>query len=38
MFLNALQLSVDYKSELPEEANRILMAGGVIDKIKDEKE
>ena len=36
MFLNALQLSVDYKPELPEEANRILMAGGVIDQIKDE--
>jgi len=34
-FLRTLPLSIDYKPEIPEEKARILMAGGVVDKIKD---
>ena len=35
-FLKAVPLSIDYKPELPEEQNRILMAGGVVEQFKDE--
>ena len=34
--LKAVALSIDHKPELPEESERIMMAGGVIEKIKDE--
>ena len=35
-FLSGDPLSIDYKPELPEETNRILMAGGVVEQLKDE--
>ena len=35
-FLKSVPLSIDYKPEMPEEQNRILMAGGVIEQMKDE--
>ena len=35
-FLKAVPLSIDYKPELPEEQNRILMAGGVVEQMKDD--
>ena len=34
--LKAVALSIDHKPEFPEESERIMMAGGVIEKIKDE--
>ena len=34
--LQAVALSIDYKPELPEESKRIMMSGGVIEKIRDE--
>ena len=35
-YLQCLPLSIDYKPELPEEANRIIMSGGVIEQMTDE--
>lgn len=35
-YLSGNPLSIDYKPELPEETNRILMAGGVVEQLKDE--
>ena len=35
-YLKAVPLSIDYKPELPEEANRIIMAGGVVEPMIDE--
>ena len=33
-YWNAVPLSLDYKPELPEERNRILMSGGVVEQMK----
>ena len=33
--LNIVPLSIDYKLEIPEERNRIIMAGGSVQKVKD---
>jgi serine/threonine protein phosphatase PrpC len=35
-YLQCLPLSVDYKPDLPEEANRIIMSGGVVEQMTDE--
>ena len=35
-YLKAVPLSIDYKPELPEESNRIMMAGGVVEQMKDD--
>jgi serine/threonine protein phosphatase PrpC len=35
-YLEAAQLSIDYKPELLEEQKRILMSGGVVEKMKNE--
>ena len=35
-YLQCLPLSIDYKPELPEEANRIIKSGGVIEQMTDE--
>ena len=35
-YLSTIQLSIDYKPELPEETNRIILAGGVVEQMKDE--
>ena len=35
-YLKAVPLSIDYKPELPEETNRIMMAGGVVEQMKDD--
>ena len=35
-YLKAVPLSIDYKPELPEEANRIIKSGGVIEQMTDE--
>ena len=35
-YLESAQLSMDYKPDIPEEKNRILMSGGMIHKIKNE--
>ena len=35
-YLNAVPLSIDFKPELPEEYNRIIMAGGVVEQLEDE--
>jgi serine/threonine protein phosphatase PrpC len=34
--LEAAQLSIDYKPEIPEEKNRILLSGGIVQKTKNE--
>ena len=35
-FLDVVQLSIDFKPELPEEISRIMLAGGVVEQLKDE--
>ena len=35
-YLNSVPLSMDYKPEIPEESNRIMMAGGVVEQMKDD--
>ena len=35
-YLRAVPLSIDYKPDLPEETNRIIMAGGVVEPMTDE--
>ena len=35
-YLNVVPLSIDFKPELPEETNRIVMAGGEVEQMKDE--
>ena len=35
-YLKAVPLSIDYKPELPEETNRIMMAGGIVEQMKDD--
>ena len=35
-YLTAVPLSIDYKPELPEEYNRIIMSGGVVEQLEDE--
>ena len=35
-YLESAQLSMDYKPELQEEKNRILMCGGIVEKMKNE--
>ena len=35
-YLEAAQLSIDYKPEIEEERNRILMSGGVVEQMKNE--
>ena len=35
-YLDFVPLSVDYKPELPEEISRIILAGGVVEQMKDE--
>ncbi len=35
-FLDTVPLSIDYKPELPEEISRIILAGGVVEQMKDE--
>ena len=36
LFLNSLQLSIDYVPEIPEERNRIEKAGGIVEQLKNE--
>ena len=36
IYWNAVPLSTDYKPDMPEEKNRILMAGGVVEQMKDD--
>ena len=35
-FLDVVQLSIDFKPDLPEEISRIMLAGGVVEQLKDE--
>ena len=35
-YLQAVPLSIDYKPELPEEYNRIIMSGGAVEQLEDE--
>ena len=35
-YFRSIPLSIDYKPELPEETNRILMSGGIVRQMKDE--
>ena len=35
-YWKAVPLSLDYKPEIPEEMNRIIMSGGVVEQMKDE--
>ena len=35
-FLDVVQLSIDFKPELPEEISRIMLAGGVVEQLKNE--
>ena len=35
-FLDSVPLSIDYKPELPEEMSRIILAGGVVEQMKDD--
>ena len=35
-YLKAVPLSIDYKPEIPEETNRIIMSGGVVEQMTDE--
>ena len=35
-YLDVVQLSIDFKPELPEEISRIMLAGGVVEQLKDE--
>ena len=35
-YLGIVPLSIDYKPELPEEASRIILAGGEVEQMKDE--
>ena len=35
-YLDFVPLSIDYKPELPEEISRIILAGGVVEQMKDE--
>ena len=35
-YFQAVPLSIDYKPELPEEYNRIIMSGGVVEQLEDE--
>ena len=34
--MDVVPLSIDYKPELPEETTRIMMAGGVVEQMKDD--
>ena len=35
-YWNVTALSMDYKPEIPEERNRIIMSGGIVEQMKDE--